>query len=158
MLYGQQDVDRTLVNIELNNLFELLLSNLTDSCLDLGDFPNENFTFCCAGDSFLCAGQENSLRVGLFFLSRVVLSDGSTVVLESLRLIGPLHEEDTVLAVTGELMWIHRVEFDPMGRANRLIVEFHGHLRAILILVCPVPQRARLGLVSAESRDVAVIS
>ena len=71
--------------------------------------------------------------------------------------MGPLHEKDTASAVTGKLMWVHRVELDPMGRADSLVVKLHGDKRAVLVLVSPVPEGAGLWLVSSESGDVAVI-
>ena len=104
-----------MINIQLDNLLQLLLSNLADSSFDLGDFPDENFTVCCASDSLFSARKEDSLCVGVLLLRRVVLTDGRSIVLESLRLVGPLHEEDTVLTVTSELVWIHRVELDPVS-------------------------------------------
>ena len=73
-------------------------------------------------------------------------------------MVGPLHEEDTILAVTGEFVWVHRVEFDPVGRADCLVIELHADLRAILVLICPVPEGARLGLIGSQGRDVAAVS
>lgn len=115
MIDCEQDVNRALIYIQLDDLLELLLSDLTDSGLDLRHLPDEDLTISCASDSLFGAWQEDRLRVRFILLGRVVLADSCSVVLERLRLIGPLHEEDTVLAVTGELVRVHRVEFDPMG-------------------------------------------
>ena len=131
---------------------------MADSSLDLGDLPDKYFTVRCASHCLLGAGQEDCLGVGLILLLLSLFADRRSIVLESFRLVGPLHEKNAVFAVTGELVRVHRVEFDPVrGAEIRLVVEFHRDYRSVLILVRPVPQRARLGLISAKRRDVAVI-
>lgn len=159
MLHCQKNVNRALIYVQLDNLFQFLLTNLTDSSLDLGDFPDENLSIRSTSYCLLRAWQEDRLRVRFVLLLLRLLANRGTIVLESLRLVGPFHEKHAIFAVTGEFMWIHRVEFDPVSWAEiRLVVELHGDYRPIFVFVSPVPQRARLRLISAKSRNVAVIS
>jgi len=80
------------------------------------------------------------------------------MVQERLRLLAPLHEEDTDGTVTGELMRVHWIELDPVGCSDVLQTKLHRNLRSILVHVSPVPKRACLGNVSTKRRDVVVIS
>ena len=131
---------------------------MADSSLDLGNLPDKYFSIRCASHCLLGAGKEDCLGVGLILLLLGLFANRRSIVLESFRLDGPLHEKDAVFAVTGELVRVHRVEFDPVrGAEIRLVVELHGDYRSILVLVRPVPQRARLGLICTKRRDVAFI-
>ena len=155
---GQQDVDRLVIDVKLHDFLELFLTDLADTSLDLGDLPDEDFTIGGTCDSLLSTWQEDSLRVGLVLAGRVVFADGGAVVLERLGLVSPLHEEDATGAVARKLMGVHRVELDPVGGTDGRVVELHGYLRAILVLVRPVPKRACLGIVGAQSCDVPIVS
>ena len=68
MLNCEQDVDGAGVDVQLDDLLELLLADLADTSLDLGDLPDENLTVCCSRDSLLRAWQEDCLGVGLLLL------------------------------------------------------------------------------------------
>lgn len=158
VIHCQQNVDCALINVQLHDLFKFLLADLADTCLDLGNFPDQDLTIGGTSDGFLGARQEDSLCVGLLLRSAAVLARRCTVVLESLRLVGPLHEEDAASTVASKLVWVHRIELDPVGSSDGLVVELHGDLGTVLVHVRPVPQRAGLGFVGAQSCNVAVVS
>ena len=84
VIHRQQNVDCALIDVQLHDLFKFFLTDLTDTCLDLRNFPDEDLSIGGSCDGFLGTGQEDSLSVGFFLGGAAVFASCCTVVLESL--------------------------------------------------------------------------
>ena len=142
------------VIVQDHHLLKLSFSWLTDSSLDLGDFPDQNISTLSSSDSSVRTRQEHRLSEWLGVLGwigELLLGGLGRVVTDGLRGFGPLHEADSVVTVHGKLVRIHGVELDPIHGVCQIgVLHLERSNGSISALISPIPDRDGLRKVSSK--------
>lgn len=71
----------------------------------------------------------------------------------------PVEEKNSLKTVGGELLWVIRIEFDPMLILELLsIFELKRNNRTFFLFVGPVPKRYSLWLIITKSYKILVVN
>ena len=71
----------------------------------------------------------------------------------------PVKEKNSLKTVGGELLWVIRIEFDPMLILELLsIFELKRNNRTFFLFVGPVPKRYSLWLIITKSYKILVVN